>query len=141
MKTIFKCEEPKKLIYRNYSNFSQKDFQNELLLNIGDGKNNYLEFEKNFVETLNKHAPKKTKIFRGNHKPHINKILRKAIVKRSQLKNKANKTEDPKDISKYKKQRNYMVKLNNHSKQEHFDSLNPLNPFLDSKPCWKGCKP
>ena len=79
MKTIFKCEEPKKLIYRNYSNFSQKDFQNELLLNIGDGKNNYLEFEKNFVETLNKHAPKKTKIFRRNHKPHINKTLRKVL--------------------------------------------------------------
>ena len=87
MKTIFKYEEPKKLIYRNYSNFSQKDFQNELLLNVGDGKINYLEFEKNFVETLNKHAPK---IFRGNHKPHINKTLRKAIMKRSQLKNKAN---------------------------------------------------
>ena len=57
MKTIFKCEEPKKSIYRNYSNFSQKDFQNELLLNIGDGKNNYLEFEKNFVKKLNKHPP------------------------------------------------------------------------------------
>ena len=28
MKTRFKCEEPKKLIYRNYSNFSQKDFRN-----------------------------------------------------------------------------------------------------------------
>ena len=38
MKTIFICEEPKKLIYRNYSNFSHKDFQNELFLNIGDGK-------------------------------------------------------------------------------------------------------
>ena len=63
IKTIFKCEEPKKLIYRNYSNFSQKDFQNELLLNIGDENNNYLEFEKNFVETPNKHAPKKAKIF------------------------------------------------------------------------------
>ena len=63
MKTIFKCEEPQKLIYRNYSNFSQKGFQNELLLSIGDRKNNYLEFEKNFVETLNKHAPKKIKIF------------------------------------------------------------------------------
>ena len=92
MKTIVKCEEPKKLIYRNYSNFSQKDFQNELLLNIGDGKNNYLEFEKNFLETLSKHAPKKTKIFRGNHKPHLNKTLRKALMKRFQLKNKANKT-------------------------------------------------
>ena len=138
MKTIFKCEELKKLIYRNYLNFSQKDFQNELLLNIGDGKNNYLEFEKNFVETLNKHAPKKTKIFRGNHKPHINKTLRKAIMKRSQLKNKAHKTQDPKDILNYKKQRNYVVKLSNQSKQEHFDSL---NLFLDSKPFWKSCKP
>ena len=49
-----------------------------------DGKDNYLEFEKNFVETLNKHAPKKTKTFRGNHKPHINKTLRKAIMKRRQ---------------------------------------------------------
>ena len=75
MKTMFTCDEPKKLIYRNFSNVSQKDFQNELLLNIGDVKKNYLEFEKNFEETLNKHAPKKT-IFRGNHKPHINKTLR-----------------------------------------------------------------
>ena len=138
MKTTFKCEEPKKLIYRDYSNFFQKDFQNGLLLNTGDRKNNYLGFEKNFVETLNKHAPKKTKIFRGNHQPHINKTLRKAIMKRSQLKNKVNKTKDPKDVLKYKKQRNYVVKLNNQSKQERFDSL---NPFLDSKPFWKSCKP
>ena len=138
MKTIFKCEETEKLIYRNYSNFSQKDFQSELLLNIGDGKNNYLAFEKNFVETLNKHAPKETKIFRGNHKPHINKTLIKAIIKRSQLKNKANKTKDPKGILKFKKQRNYVIKLNNQSKQEHSDSL---NPFLNSKPVWKSCKP
>ena len=29
-------------------------------------------------------------------------------------------------------------KLNNQSKQEHFDSL---NPFLVSKPYWKSCKP
>ena len=71
MKTVFKCEEPKKLIYRNYSNFSRKDFQNELLLNIGDGKNNYLKFEKNFAETLSTRAPKKTKIFRGNRKPTL----------------------------------------------------------------------
>ena len=137
MKTIFKCEPLKKLIYRNYSNFYQKDFQNELLLNIRDGKNNYLEFEKNFVETLIMHAPKKTKIFRGNHKPHINKILRKAIVKRSQLKNKANKTKDPKVILKYEKQSNYVIQLNSQSKQEHFDRL---NPFLDLKPFWKSCK-
>ena len=62
------------------------------------------------------------------------KKLRKAIMK---LKNKANKTKDPNDILKYKKQRNYAVKINNQSKQEHFDGL---NPFLDSKPS-KSCKP
>ena len=31
-------------------------------------------------------------------------------MKRSQLKNKANKTKDTKDILKYEKQRNYVVK-------------------------------
>ena len=108
------------------------------MLNIRDGKSNYLEFEKNFIETLNKHAPKKAKMFPENHKPHINKTLKKAIMKRSQLKNKANKTKDSKDFLKNKKQRNCAVKLNNQSKQEHFDSL---NTFLDSKPFWESCKP
>ena len=58
MKTTFKCEGFQKLIYRDYSNFSQKDFLSDLLLNIRDGKKNYLEFQKNFVETFDKHAPK-----------------------------------------------------------------------------------
>ena len=93
------------------------------MLNIGEEKNNYLEFEKNFAETLHNQAPKKIQIFRGNHKPHIYKTQRKTIIKRSQLKNKANKTEGPKNILKYKKQHNYVVKLYNQSKQEHFDSL------------------
>ena len=39
-------------VYRNHTNFSQADFQSDLLLNIEDGKNNNLEFEKIFVETL-----------------------------------------------------------------------------------------
>ena len=55
----------------NFKGTIQKDFQNELLLNIGDGKNNYLEIEKNFVETLNKHAAKKTKILQGIISPTL----------------------------------------------------------------------
>ena len=54
------------------------------------------------METLDKHVPKKPKMCRGNHKPNINKTLKKTIMKHSQLKNKANKTKDPKDILKYK---------------------------------------
>ena len=52
---------------------------------------------------LGKQAPKKTKKFPRNHKPHIINSLRKTLTKRSQLKNKTNKTKDPKDILKYKK--------------------------------------
>ena len=75
----------------------------------------------------------------GNHKPHINKTTRKAIMKRSQLKNEENKTKDAKDTLKYIKRSNYVVKLNNQEhNQEHFHSL---NPFLDSNPFWMSCKP
>ena len=55
----------------------------------------YSDFEKKSIDTL---APKKIKTFRGNQKPHTNKTLRKAIMKRSQLKNKANKTRNTTDI-------------------------------------------
>ena len=61
-------------------------------------KHDYPDFEKKFIDTLNKHAPKKIKTFQGNQKPHINKTLRKAIMKRSQLKNKASKTRNTTDI-------------------------------------------
>ena len=101
-KTTFKREEPKKLIFRIYSNFSQKNFQSDLLLHIRDEENNYLESAKKIVETLDKHAPKKIQFFRGNHKSHINKSLRHGIMKHSQLKSKANKIKDPKDIDSIK---------------------------------------
>ena len=63
----------------------------------------YSKFEKEFIDTLNKHAPKETKLFRGNQKPHVNKMLHSAIMKRSRLKNKANKTRKAVDIFNYKK--------------------------------------
>ena len=55
-------------------------------------------------------------MLRGNNKPHVNKMLRKAIMKRSKLKNKANKTKLPVDINNYKKQRNYVANLNKRAK-------------------------
>ena len=54
-----------------------------------------------------------------------------------QLKNRANKTQNATDVSNYKKQRNYKVKLNNQCKKDHFDRLNPKKY---SKPFWKSCK-
>ena len=76
IKTIFNCKKTQK---NNFKGTIPKDFQNELLLNIGDGKNNYLEIEKNFVETLNKHAAKKTKILQGIISPTLIKHWEKLL--------------------------------------------------------------
>ena len=79
----------------------------------------YEYYEQNFIKVLNTHPPKKVKILRGNHKPH-NKNLRKAIMKSSRLKNKANRSKDPVAIANYKKQRNLVVSLNSQAKSEYF---------------------
>ena len=59
-------------------------------------------------------------------------------MKRSKLKNKANKTKSVDDLLKYKKQRNLVVKLNKNCKKEFFDNLEIKN---NSKLFWDKCKP
>ena len=87
-------------------------FEEELSSKLDLDNKDYVVFEDNFVNVLNKHAPKRTKIFWGNHKPHVSKTLRLTIMKRSHFKNKANKTQLPRDKQNYKKQRNLVTKLN-----------------------------
>ena len=58
-------------------------------------------------------------------------------MKRSGLKNKANKTLKAVDIFNYKKQRNLVVKTNNECKREYFDKLNVKTT---AKPFWKTLK-
>ena len=103
MKTTFASEEPKKFIYRDYRTFSSESFKNDLLSKIVDENVDNSKFEKGFIDTLNEYAPKKTKLFHGNQKPHVNKVLLSAVMKRSRLKNKANKTHKAVDIFNYKK--------------------------------------
>ena len=45
-------------------------------------------------------------------------------MKRFQLKNKANKSQLLADLSKYKKERNLVLKLNKKYKKEYFENLN-----------------
>ena len=47
----------------------------------------------------------------GNHKPHVSKTLRLAIMKCSRLKNKAISLSYPAFIKNYKKQQNLATKL------------------------------
>ena len=58
-------------------------------------------------------------------------------MKRSRLKNKANKTKDPTDIKNYKIQRNYVANLNKEAKFEYFSKFESN----DNKTFWVNCKP
>ena len=101
LKSSFVNIEPKQLNYRDSKNFSFERFKEDLLTAC---TNSYETLEDAFKTSLDKHAPKKKKWLRGNNKLHVNKMLRKAIMKRSKLKNKANKTKLPVDINNYKRQ-------------------------------------
>ena len=98
----------------------------------------YENYEQNFIKVLNTHAPKKVKILRGNYKPHYYKNLRKAIMKRSRLKNKAKRTKAPIDTVNYKKQCNIVVSLNRQAKYEYFIEVSNSE---SSRPFWETCKP
>ena len=95
---------------------------NDLSRTIGNA-DDFNTFESKTIDIINKHAPKKTKVLRGNHKPHVSSEMRKAIMKRSQLKNIANNSNNSTDILKYRKQRNYVVKLNKKTKHEFFKGV------------------
>ena len=136
MKSTFTKNEPRKLRYRNYKKFNQILFLNELSLalhNVTD----FSEFNFVFTSILNRHAPLKTRFLRANNKLHITKELRKAIMLRSQLKNIANKSKDPKDVANYKTQRNRVVNMNRKAKRLYFHS----ELRTSDKTFWSACKP
>ena len=99
---------------------------------------NYESFENAFVTVLDRHALRKTTILRRNQKPHIDKNLHKTVMKRSELKFKANRIKRPKDILDYKKQPNLVVRLNKERKFEYFENLETSK---NSKPFWNKYKP
>ena len=82
----------------------------------------------------------KIKTLRGNNEEHVNKELRKEIVLRTNLKNKANKTKKEEDVRRYKKQRNLIVKMNKKAKRDYYKSISPKSIDNDRK-FWKMVKP
>ena len=63
----------------------------------------------NIMKLVDKFAPIKYKYLRANHGAFVTKELRKAIMKRSQLKNIYNRKKTPGSKSDYNKQRNFVL--------------------------------
>ena len=66
-KTTFVESKPKELSYRDYKHFNHEYFEKDLKYALSTfEKINYQEFEKTFIEILNKHAPMKKLLGREN---------------------------------------------------------------------------
>ena len=87
MRKIFKKLKARTINYRSYKNFSNEAYRESLLHELSKEVflNNDDSFQRFFdinINILNRHAPRKRKLARGNQMPFITKALSKAIMKR-----------------------------------------------------------
>ena len=96
-KTYFQKREAKVINYRDYHNFSNEKFRQQLLKYILKATQNgdivsYESFLSICQKPLDSRAPKKQKYIRSKHSPFINKTILKAFMDRSRMRNKFLKT-------------------------------------------------
>ena len=97
IKTFFKSHfsklRPKVITYKNNKKCHEEKLLNDLketniIVNEKDPNQNYRSLTKTFLTILNKHAPLKKKIVRGNQAHFMTEEFQKAIYTRSRLKKK-----------------------------------------------------
>ena len=141
LKSKFSRLPPKKVIYRSYNNFIELNFLTDISVQLTKNTvEDYEDFEEIFVKTLDRHAPRKVRLLRGNEKPHMNRGLRKAIMKRTRLRNVYFRTNLLSDKQAYQRQRNYVCNLNRKIRRDYFDSVASTNSSSRHH-FWNICKP
>ena len=136
---------PKKVKYRSYKNFNEDSFLADVRsLDFGsrfdDANQLYDNLTQRFRKVIDKHAPLKTRIKRGNSAPFMNRELSKAIYVRSNLKKKFNKNPSKENELKFKKQRNRCVSLRRKAIKTHFKKATE-NGHMSNKGFWNLVKP
>lgn len=139
LKMTFDKAKPKKMMYRDYKNFEEHKFKEELNNALSECIT-YKEFENNFVRVLQNNAPLKKKYVRANHAPYMTKALRKAMMKRSELETRYYKTRLISDKIFYKKQKNFVSRLYKKERKAYYKNLD-LKNLVDNKNFWKNIKP
>ena len=147
--TLFKSKapklKPKVIFYRNYKKFDKKSFLHNIPnknfpMSSNDPNINCKSITENLLEVIDKHAPLKKKLVRGNQAPFMNRDFQKAIYTRTRLKNKYWRDPSRENELPYKKQRNLFVLTRRKS------ITNYSNTFTDkgletNKSFWKFIKP
>ena len=133
--------EPREITYRNYRNFDEEAFRNELKNMIDfDGNGTYDRFESLFLQVLEKHAPVKKVKVRANFPPYMTKRLRKAMMDRSRLEKRYYNNMTPLNRLIYRKQKNYVSNLYKKERKKYYENLD-INQITDNKKFWKSIKP
>ena len=139
MRKIFKKLESRTISYRSYKQFSNEVYRESLLhelskevfVNNDDILQRFCDIN---IDILNRHAPRKRKLERGNQMPFITKDLSKALMKISRLRNNFHKNRTGKNKTLYAKHRHYCVSLLKKSKKKYFANLNEKDT-LGNKLC------
>ena len=121
LQTDFKKLDPISVKYRSYKHFEEGLFKSDLIKDLHDFNKEvmyYDNFKESFMRVLERHAPMKTKMIRGNNAPFMNKTLSKAFMCKSELKNSFNKQPTKENERLYKTQRNFCVSLLKKGKKE-----------------------
>ena len=151
--TVLTCHfvriQPKTIQYRDYHRFSpdvliadliQRNL-NSLPVSTLDPNKAYAEFCDTFKTILDKHAPLKLKVVRGNHAPFMTKELSKGIMTRSRLKNKFNRHRTKENWKAYKIQRNDFVQLRKKAMKSFFKQNAKSGLSVSNKLFWKTIRP
>ena len=133
---------PKIITYRSYKTFNKQNFVHELDQRLITGdiyktKDSYSNLTEIISEVLEKNAPTKSKIIRGNQAPFMNKKLSKSIMDKSRIKNKYLKWPSTENVLAYKRLK---INLINKSKKIYFQ-VHAGEGSATGKSFWKTVKP
>ena len=104
---------PKTITYRS----SWKKFKEAIRSNFSYIEGGNLTSLQHIIEKNLDQFPTGKIALAGNSKPHMTTQSRKAIIKRSRFKSKANNSSKPADKTAYKNERTLIVKLNKEPKK------------------------
>ena len=146
--TVIKGEvlhQPKKLrYYRSYKTFDIENFNDDIeQIKINQTCHEvdyvYNEYEKDFINVLNKRAPIKSRYQRKKPLPCMNQELRRAVYRKQMLYSQFTKCQSNKNWEKFRKQRNFVTKLKRKSMKTYF--LERCSGGTKSGDFWKTIKP
>ena len=134
---------PKYITSRSFKNFDNEAFLDDLgsldwskVIYGNDVDKAVAQFNQNVLEILDRHAPLTKKRLRESSPRWVTEELIEAISKRDYLKKIASRTKSDSDWRNFKKQRNYVVNLNNRLKKGHYQRVLDDNKS-NSKKLWK----